>query len=70
MVSDVGSGVPGARWAGTDVNETAWTFRGEPVAQIYEDEEDPDRILDFPEWVAADGDPRGAVLEAGCSAER
>ena len=34
------------------MNETAWTFRGEPVAQIYEDEDDPDRILDFPEWVA------------------
>jgi dienelactone hydrolase len=53
VVSDVGSGVPwGALGPGTDVNETAWTFRGEPVAQIYEDEDDPDRILDFPEWVA------------------
>lgn len=53
VVSDVGSGVPWGAWGpGTDVNETAWTFRGEPVAQMYEDAGDPNRYVDDPDWVA------------------
>jgi dienelactone hydrolase len=53
VVSDVGSGVPwGAFGPGTDVNETAWTLRGEPVPQMYEDYDDPERYVDDPDWVA------------------
>jgi hypothetical protein len=53
VISDVGSGVPWGAWGpDTDVNETAWIFQGRPIPQMYEDEEDPDRYLDDPEWVA------------------
>lgn len=53
VISDVGSGVPwGALGPGTDVNETAWTFRGQAVPQMYEDEDDPDRCLDDAALVA------------------
>ena len=41
----VGSGVPWGAWGeGTDVRETAWRFGGEPVAQMDEDEDDPERL--------------------------
>jgi hypothetical protein len=53
VVSDVGSGVPwGAFGPGTDVNETAWRFGGEPIPQMREDEDDPDRYLADPDLVA------------------
>jgi dienelactone hydrolase len=52
VVSDVGSAVPwGAFGPGTDVNETAWRFAGEPIPQMREDEDDPDRYLSDPELV-------------------
>lgn len=53
VVSDVGSGVPwGAFGPDTDVNDTAWRFRGEPIPQMWEDEEDPERCLSDAELVA------------------
>lgn len=50
----VGSGVPWGAWGpGTDVLETAWRFAGEPVAQMVEDEADPDACIDDAGMVAA-----------------
>jgi hypothetical protein len=42
----------GAFGRGTDVNETAWRFAGEPIPQMREDEDDPDRYLSDPDLVA------------------
>ena len=54
VASLVGSGVPWGAWGeGTDVRETAWRFGGEPVAQMDEDEDDPDACIDDAEMVAA-----------------
>ena len=54
VASVVGSGVPWGAWGeGTDVLETAWRFAGEPVAQMAEDEDDPDACLDDAAMVAA-----------------
>lgn len=54
VASLVGSGVAwGAFGEGTDVLETAWRYDGEPVAQMAEDEDDPDACLDDASMVAA-----------------
>jgi dienelactone hydrolase len=50
----VGSGVPWGAWGpGTDVLQTGWRFAGEPVAQMVEDEADPNACIDDEGMVAA-----------------
>jgi dienelactone hydrolase len=54
VVSLVGSGlVWGAFGVGVDDNDTAWRFRGEPVPQMWEDPDDPDRMFEDAAMVEA-----------------
>jgi dienelactone hydrolase len=53
VISLVGSGVVWGAVGTGDDNDTGWRFAGEPVPQMYEWEDDPDRGLEDPEMVAA-----------------
>ena len=53
VISTVGSGVVWGAVGTGDDNDTGWRFGGQPVTQMYEWDDDPDRGLDDPRMVAA-----------------
>ena len=53
VVSTVGSGLAWGAAGTDDDNDTSWRFGGDPVAKMWEYDDDPDRGLEDPEMVAA-----------------